>query len=141
MLPCCQKVNICDHLSENLHNSHRHVYWKKTTKFKNYLWNYACYLKIFYQDWWGQQSAKEASNQQKLYTILLAWLWRVWKSLFHFCSLNSECVTCICLQCGRRKQNCYRFLGKTATIDKCAVSLRVISIAYLFGQSLVNILS
>ena len=47
----------------------------------------------------------------------------------------------IYLQYGRRKQNCYRFLCKTATIDKCAVSLRVISIAYLFGQSLVNILS
>ena len=42
---------------------------------------------------------------------------------------------------GGRKQNRYRFLGKTATIDKFAVSLRVISIAYLIGQSLVNILS
>ena len=25
-----------------------------------------------YKDWWGQQSVKEASNQQKLYTVLLA---------------------------------------------------------------------
>ena len=56
------------------------------------------------------------------------------KFLLHFCSLNGECVTYVCLQCGRYKQNHYRFLGKIATIDKCAVSLRVISIAYLFGQ-------
>jgi len=34
-------------------------------------------LENIYKDWWDQQSAKEASNQQKLYTILLAWLWRV----------------------------------------------------------------
>jgi len=38
-------------------------------------------------------------------------------------------------------KNRYHFLGKTTTIDKCAVSLRVISIAYLIGQSLVKILS
>ena len=98
-------------------------------------------LENIYKDWWGQQSAKEVSNQQKLYTILLAWLWRGWKSLFYFCSLNDECVMCICLQYGRHKQNFYRFLGKTAIIGKCAVSLRVISIAYLFGQLLVNIIS
>ena len=98
-------------------------------------------LENIYKDWWGQQSAKEASNQQKLCTMLLAWLWRVWKSLFCFYSLNSECVTCVCLQCGRHKQNRYCFLGKTTTIDKCTVSLKVISIAYLFGKSLVSILS
>ena len=39
------------------------------------------------------------------------------------------------------EQNRYSFLGKTATIDKCAVCLRVISVTYLIGQSLVNILS
>jgi len=27
-------------------------------------------LENIYKNWWGQQSAKEASNQQKLYTIL-----------------------------------------------------------------------
>ena len=59
----------------------------------------------------------------------------------YFRSLNGECVTCVCLQCSRHKQNRYRFLGKTATIDKGTVSLRVISIAYLIGQSLVKILS
>jgi len=90
----------------------------------------------------SQQSAKEASNQQKkLYAILLAWLWRVQKSLFRFRSLNGECVMYICLQCGRRKQNCYSFLGKTATIDKYAVNLRITSMGYFIGQSLVNILS
>jgi len=29
-------------------------------------------LESIYKNWWDQQSAKEASNQQKLYTILLA---------------------------------------------------------------------
>jgi len=52
------------------------------------------------------------------------------ESLFRFHSQNSECVTCVCLQCGRRKQNCYHFLVKTTTIDKCTVNLRVISIQY-----------
>ena len=31
-------------------------------------------LENIYKDWWGQESAKKASNQQKLYTILSAWL-------------------------------------------------------------------
>jgi len=62
---------------------------------------------------------------RKNYTIILAWLWRVWKSLYHCCTLNGKCVGCVCLQCGRCKQNHYRFLGKTDTIDKCAVSSRV----------------
>ena len=78
--------------------------------------------------------AKKASNHRKPYTMLLAWLWRVQKSLFCFCGLNGECVTYVILQCGRHKQNCYCVHGKTATIDKCAVSLRVISIAYLIGK-------
>ena len=60
------------------------------------------------------------------------------KISFRFRSLNSECVTCVCLQCGKRKQNCDSFLGKTATTDKCTVSLRDISIVYLFGLSLVT---
>ena len=87
--------------------------------FLNYLWNYACYWKIFLQDWWGQKSA---SNQQKLCTIILSRLWWVQKSMFYFHSLNGEYVKCVCLQCGRRKQNRYHFLGKTATIDKCVIS-------------------
>jgi len=44
----------------------------------------------------GQQSVKGASNQQKLYAILLAWLWRVQNSLFRFRSLNGKCVTYVC---------------------------------------------
>ena len=48
---------------------------------------------------------------------------------------------CICLQCARCKQNRYRFLVKTDTIDKCAITLSIISIVYLIGQSLVKILS
>ena len=31
----------------------------------------------------------------KLYTILLAWPWRVQNFLFCFCSLNSKCATCV----------------------------------------------
>ena len=34
-----------------------------------------------YKDWWGQQSVKEASNQQKLYTI---WLGKVRNFFFIF---------------------------------------------------------
>jgi len=49
--------------------------------------------------------SKGSFKSTKLYTILLSWLWRVRKSLFCFHSLNSECVTCACLQCGRCKQN------------------------------------
>ena len=91
----------------------------------------------------GLMGPAVSENQQKLCTILLAWLWRAQKSLFCFCSLNGECVTCVCLQCSRHKQNRCRFFGKTTTIDKCtaSLSLMVISTAYLIGQSLVNILS
>ena len=39
-------------------------------------------LENIYKEWWGQQSAKEALNQQKIYTILVSWIWRVQKSLF-----------------------------------------------------------
>ena len=62
-----------------------------------------------YKDLWGQQSAKEASNQQKLYTILLTCLAMGSSKIFlsRLCSLNGERVTCVCLQCGRRKQDCY----------------------------------
>ena len=86
-------------------------------------WNLELFVKLhmllenIYKEWWGQQSSKKASNQQKLYTILVDWLWRVRKSLFRFCSLNGECVTCVCLQYSRHKQNRYHFLGKTTTID------------------------
>ena len=34
-----------------------------------------------------------------------------------------------------------KILFKTTNIDKCAANLRIISVAYLFGRSLVNILS
>jgi len=102
-------------------------------KIKNYLWQLQIYWNVFTRIDRTSKGSKKASNQQKLDTILLPWLWKVQKSLFCFHSLNSECVTCVRLQCDGRKQNCYRFLGNTATIDKCTVSLRVISIAYLLG--------
>ena len=133
-------IGIFNPLSESPHSSHKHAYWKKKQNLKIIV-KLRMQLEFLKKDWLGQQSLKEASNIQKLYIILLAWLWRIQIFLFHFCSVNSEGVKCICLQCNRRKQNRYGFLGKTATIDKCAVSLRVISIAYLFIQSLVNSLS
>ena len=89
----------------------------------------------------GQQSAKEASNQRKLYFILLTWLWRVQKSLLRFCSLNGECACVFVYNAVDVNKIATTFLAKPPLIDKCAISLRVISIAYLFSQSLVNILS
>ena len=49
----------------------------KKTKFKDYL---HMLQENIYKDWWNQQSAKEASNHQKLHTILLTWLWQVQKT-------------------------------------------------------------
>ena len=106
---------------------------EKKMKFKDYLY----YWKIF----------TGAINQQRKLQINKNYIpsyspgYGKFENLFHFCGLNSEYVTCVYLQCSRHKQNRYYFLGRTTTIDKCAVSLRVISMAYLIGQSLVNILS
>ena len=63
------------------------------------------------------------------------------KSLFHFHRLKGKGFKCICLQCIRRKLNHRHSFGKPAVIHKRAIHLRVISIAYLIEQSLVNILS
>ena len=56
-------------------------------------------------------------NKNYIHTILLTWLWRIQKNLFHLQSLNDKCVMCVCLQCSKRKQNCYHFLGKTTPLD------------------------
>ena len=123
---------------------HRSMYIRtfiEKSKIKNYLWNYACYWKIFTRiDAASNKGRKLQINKNYIpsYSPGNGELKNCF--FFCFCSLNGECFTCICLQFGRCKQNCYCFLCKIATIDKC-VSLRVISIAYLFGQSLVNILS
>ena len=53
----------------------------------NFLVKLRILLEKIYKDGWSQQSARQASNQQNLYTILLAWLWKVQKSLFNFFSL------------------------------------------------------
>ena len=121
-------------LSAKTHIVHTSMYIEKKQNLKKLFVKLHMLLENIYKEWWGQQSAMEASNQQKLYTILLAWLLESLKFLLRFRSLNGECVTYICLQCNRYKQNHYHFLDKIATIDKCAVCLRVISIAYLFGQ-------
>jgi len=120
LTPCWARLftsSNWDHLRENLHSSHKHVYWKKNRYLK--LFKHATGKNVrIYKDWQGKESVKEASNQQKLYITLLAWLWRLWKSL------NGECVTYVCLSlCSTHKQNHYHFLSKTATTDKCAVSL------------------
>jgi len=74
---------------------------------------------------------KEASNQQKLYFVLLTWPWRVSKS---FQSSKDEGVACICIQCGWRKQNYLVSFGKTAFIQVRVIDLRVIPIAHLIDQ-------
>ena len=70
----CRSSHICDHLSENPHSSHKHAYWKKKYEILKFSCEITHATGNIYKDWWGQQSAKEASNHQKLYTILLAWL-------------------------------------------------------------------
>ena len=57
--------NIPPNSSENDQNLHGSHYWKKKLFVK-----LCMLLENIYKDWWGQQSAKKASNQQKLYTIL-----------------------------------------------------------------------
>jgi len=98
--------------------------------FYSYLWNYACYWKIFTRIDGASNLQRKLQINKNYISFLLAWLWKVLKPLFCFCSLNSECVTGICLQCGKRKQNHCHFLGKTASIDKRAVILRIFSITY-----------
>ena len=88
--------NMCNCLSKNPFCSHKWAYWKKR------FCEITCMIhQNIHEDWWGQKLVKEASYQQKLYTILLAWPWKARKSLFHFHSLNGKCVTCFRLQCGR----------------------------------------
>jgi len=97
---------------------------KKKTKFKNYLWNYACYKK-YLQGLMRPAINKENFKSTQLYIILLTWAWRVRKSLFRFHSLNVKFVICVYLQCGRCKQNHSHFIGKTTTIDECVLNLSV----------------
>jgi len=61
--------HICDHLSENPHSSHKHVHWKKKKEFKNYLWNYACYRKIYLQRLIGPAISKGSFKSTKLYIL------------------------------------------------------------------------
>ena len=89
----------------------------------------------------GQYSKKEDSNRLKLYTTLFAYSWGVRKSLFHFCSPNGLRVTCICLQCGRRKQNRRRFFNKTTFIHLYTSDCMAKTIPWLICQSMVNIAS
>ena len=125
---------------------HRSMYIRtfiEKSKIKNYLWNYACYWKIFTRiDGASNQQRKLQINKnyipsyspgygkfKNLCFVSVAWMVSVSCAfVYNAVDINKIATT---------------FFGKTATIDtcKCTVSLRVISIAYLFGQSLVNILS
>ena len=73
-----------------------------------------------------------ASNQQrklqinKKYTPSYSPAYGVFEK---FSFISVAWTVSICLQCGRRKQNRYRFLSKTATIDKCAVFLLLTCLA------------
>ena len=117
-----------NHLWPSHHCSHKHVKKKFNTHATGNI----------DKDWRGQQSVKEALNHQKLYTIQLAWPWRVQKSMFCFHTPKGNCVTCVCLQYSRLKQNRHRSLAKPPSIhftrehfktnpsstDKCKQTLR-----------------
>ena len=99
-----------------------HAYWRKKTKFQSSLWNYACCWKIFTRiDGARNQQMKLQINKNYMPSYLPGY--GEFENLFPFCSLNGECVTCICLHCSRCKQNRYHFLGKNSNINKWAVSL------------------
>ena len=72
-----------------------------------------------YKDWWGQQSAMKASNQQKIYTILLAY--GEFENLcFISVAWTVSVLRAFVYTVVDEKQNLYRFLGKTTTVDKCS---------------------
>ena len=136
LTPCGTQLftsSKCDHLSENPRSSHKYVYWNKM-KFK-IIFEITHATGKYLQGLMGSEGSFKSTKTIYHLTCLAI------ESLFRFCSLNGDCVTWVCLLCSRCKQTRYHFLGKTTTIDKCAVSLRAIPIDYLFGQSLVNIIS
>ena len=78
--------NNCDHFSKTCIV---HSYIEKNKIYK---------LCVKLHMLWGQQSAKKASNQLNYITSYFPGYGEFKKSLFPFRSLNSECVTCVCLQ-------------------------------------------
>jgi len=106
-------VSICDHFSENSHGSHKHAYWKK--------WNLKIICEITHaagKYLWGlMEPAISEGSFKSTKTIFVPSYSPGYGEFENLCFGSIACVTCICLQCGRHKQNCYRFLGKTATID------------------------
>ena len=94
-----------------------------------------------YKDWWGQQSAMEASNQQKYIPSYLPGYGEFENLCFVSVAWTVSGLRAFVYNAVDEKHNLYRFLGKTATVDKCTVNLRITSVAHLTGQSLVNILS
>ena len=102
----------------------------KNMKSKNYLSNYNYTTWKYSLELMGPAISEGSFKPAKtIYHLTCLAMERL--KMFCFCSLNVVGVTCVHLQCCTYEQNHCRFLGKTATIDKCAVSLRVISIAYL----------
>ena len=51
--------------------------------------------------------------------------------LFRFSSSNGMRVTCVCLRCGKHKQDCHHFFQKTAFISICASIYRANTIPWL----------
>ena len=96
-LSICLVLDICNHLSCLVHT----VFWDKQN-FKILL--KFCMLQRKNMQGFNQ-GGKPVSIQLNLYTVLHSCSWRVLKSLFYFCSPNGVHVTCVCLHCGRRKQN------------------------------------
>ena len=60
----------------------------------------------------GQAISEESFKSTKTMYHLTRLAMESLKSLFHFHSLNGECVMCVCLQYGRHKQNAAAFLAK-----------------------------
>ena len=87
----------------------------------------------------GQYLKKEDSNRLQLYAILFAYSWKVRKSLFRFSSSNGMHVTCVCLRCSKRKQDCHRFFYQTAFISICASIYRVNADVLIHGELLSQI--
>ena len=126
-------INVTLSMKARIVRTSMHI--EKKTKFKNYLWNYTCYWKIFTR-------IDGASNQQSKLQINKNYILPCSPGYGEFenlCFVSVAWTVSVSRVCARRKQNHYCFLGKTSTTHK--FNLRVISIAYLFSQSLVNILS
>jgi len=78
-------INICDHLSKT-HIVRTCIFKKKQ---KNKIYKLFVKLRMLQENIYRIDGA---NNQQKLYTILLAWLWRVWKIFVSAWTMSVSCA-------------------------------------------------